>query len=146
MRHRDWLMIIPALVLASPLAGCGRDSSKAGEDGRALAAEFLDDLRAGRFPEAFARTTTEFKSLMGLDTLRDYVKAHPALKGTPELADAKPSSRNGIKVTEYTYKATAPPSAHARGKPSSSSSSPATIKVLVVAEGDGWAVESLTAE
>ena len=41
---------------------------------------FLDELRAGRLEPAWQGTSTEFKSLMGLENLRDYVKTHPALK------------------------------------------------------------------
>ncbi|WP_165227854.1 hypothetical protein [Aquisphaera insulae] len=147
MKHatRSLTLMLP-LGLSLGLAGCARNSGAAGDDGLALASAFLDDLRAGKVAEAFARTTTDFKSLMGQDNLRDYARTHPALMGTAELTGTKPADRNGIVVTEYTFRATAPPTA-SRGKSSTKTSpAPSTIKVLVMAEGKGWAVEHLSVD
>lgn len=64
-----------ALVL---LAGCG-GAPPPPPDGAEIAAEFLAQVRAGRFEVAHAGTSKEFKSFMGRDELRKFVKENPAL-------------------------------------------------------------------
>jgi hypothetical protein len=120
------------LLLA--LAGCGGAGSAGGEGGREAAVQFLDDLRAGRVEPAWQATSTEFKSLMGHESLRDYVKAHPALKGPAEYAESRPIEGA---LTECRFRATT----KTKGK-----SVPATIKVLVGPTGEGWRVEKLSVE
>ena len=126
-----------AVVLVLVAAGCGRTGSAVGDDPRAIAVQFLDELRAGRLEPAWQGSSTEFKSLMGLENLRDYVKAHPALKAPAEHAESRTIDRDGRAYVEQVFHATA----RVRGK-----SAPATIKVLLASGPDGWKVEQLVVE
>src|SRR5262249_16890319 len=107
------------------------------EDGRAAAVQFLDELRAGRLEPAWQGSSTEFKSLMGIENLRDYVKTHPALKGPAEYAESHPMNRDARTMAEYCFRG----ATQTRGK-----SAPATIKVLLAVGDDGWKVEHLAVE
>jgi hypothetical protein len=129
---------IPAALLALSIAACGRPADEsASEGGRQAAARFLDELRAGRLAPAWQDTSAEFKSLMGLENLRDYVKTHPVLKAPAEHVETRTVDRDGRKLTESVFRATT----RVRGKARS-----ATIRVLLTAEGDGWKVEHLAVE
>jgi hypothetical protein len=136
------LAILGILGLAAALSGCSRSAAEVETDGRALAEQFLDDLRADRVPAAWARTTTDFKSLMGLENLRGYVKIRQALKGPAEFSSARPVDRNGVALTEYVFHAEAPPAKRRKAPPAS----PATVKLLVIEAADGLAVENITVE
>src|SRR5688500_19004049 len=83
------------------MAGCTGTTNEVGEEGRATAARFLDELRRGRLEPAWQDTSTEFKSLMGLENLRDYVKTHPALKAPAEYAESRTFDGNGRRMAEY---------------------------------------------
>ena len=98
------------------IAGCARAADEAGEEGRAAAARFLDELRAGRLEPAWQGTSTEFKSLMGLENLRDYVKTHPALKAPAEYAESRTIDRDGRAMAEYVFHATTQTSAANRSR------------------------------
>ncbi|ODT97187.1 MAG: hypothetical protein ABS79_07645 [Planctomycetes bacterium SCN 63-9] len=128
-----------AALAALIATGCGQPGGEANEEGRAAATQFLDELRAGRLEVAWQGTSSEFKSLMGLENLRDYVKRHPGLKATAEYADSRPVERNGQAMNEYVFHATA---RAVRGK----MPKPSTIKVLAGAGGEGWRVEQLVVE
>lgn len=127
-----------SLILITLLSvGCGRTGSAVDGATRAIAVRFLDELRAGNLEPAWQSSSTEFKSLMGIENLRDYVKAHPALKVPAEYADSRTIDRDGRTLAEYRFHATA----RVRGKPV-----PATIKVLLASGDDGWKVEQLAVE
>lgn len=51
------------------------------DDPQAVAAAFLDQVRAGQADQAWESTGVEFKSFMGRDQFRLLVKKHPELKG-----------------------------------------------------------------
>lgn len=119
------------------LAGCTGTTSEVGEEGRAIAARFLDELRTGRLEPAWQDASTEFKSLMGLESLRDYVKTHPALKAPAIYAESRTFEGDGRAMAEYVFHA----STKRRGK-----SILSTIKVLLAAGEDGWKVEHLVAD
>ncbi|WP_165244917.1 hypothetical protein [Paludisphaera soli] len=118
-------------------AGCGRSGTQAVDESRAAAERFLGEVREGRFQPAWDGGSTEFKSLMGVETLRDLVKAHPALKSPAEFAESRAIERDGLAQSECVFRATA----KVRGKPVT-----ATIKVLVAPDADGWKVERLSVE
>jgi hypothetical protein len=137
-----------SLLVAILGPACGSSGSGAAEDGRAAAAAFLDDLRAGRIEPAWQGTSVEFKSLMGLDSLRDYVRQHPALTAPAEfVAIASVESRH-LTLAECTFRATPP--APAKGSRSRARArtpaGPATITVLISEDRDGWKVERLAVE
>lgn len=131
-----WLPTLCA-ILALVSAGCGGIIGGTSGDGRDAAVAFLDDLKAGRIEGAWQGTSPEFKSLMGLDSLRDYVKTHPALKGQAEYAESRDATREGHTLIEHVFRA----KALVRKK-----AVPATVKVLVAPGAKGWAVEKLSVE
>jgi hypothetical protein len=138
------------LAVAASCLGiaCVGDSS-APADGRAAATSFLDEIRAGRVEPAWRATTVEFKSLMGLDSLRDYVRAHPALKGKAEFLDGRTVKSSGPELAEYTFRAIPPPPAKARGrgkKAGPAQPASATIRVTTAREDGTLKVERLAIE
>jgi hypothetical protein len=125
-------------VIAAPLvAGCGGSGGQWDEPARTAAAQFLDELRAGRLEPAWRGCSTEFKSLMGLENLRDYVKVHVALKSAAEFTEARPIQRNGQTMAECRFRGLS----KRRGKEVT-----ATIKVLVASADEGWKVEQVVVE
>lgn len=124
--------------LEAGLAGCGGSFlGGSSGDGRGAATHFLTELREGRLEPAWQGTTSEFKSLMGLENLRDCVKTHPALKNSAEYVEARDATRNGKSMVEHVFRA----EARVRGKAVES-----TVKVLVAAGGGSWSVEHLSVE
>ena len=69
------------------------------EQARTAADLFLDDLRAGQPEPVWQGCSTEFKSLVGVENLRDNVKTHSALKSAAEFTKARPIERNGQTMT-----------------------------------------------
>lgn len=116
-------------------------------DGQAAATTFLEEIRAGRIEPAWRATSVEFKSLMGLGTLRDYVRTHPALKGQAEFVEGRPVKSGGPELVEYKFRATAPPPAKGRGKKAGSGrSASATIRVTTAREDGILKVDRLVLE
>lgn len=127
-----------AILLGLPHPGCGGPGGSAASGaGREAASHFLEELRAGRLRPAWEGTTPEFKSLMGLENLRDYVKAHPALKGPAEYVESRDAARDDHAMVEHVFRA----NARIRGK-----TVPARVKVLVAAADGNWGVEHLSVE
>ncbi|MDX2036589.1 MAG: hypothetical protein SFX72_08050 [Isosphaeraceae bacterium] len=126
-----------AAFLALTLSGCGGSGSDVGDDGREAAARFLEDLRADRLDPAWQATNPEFKSLMGLESLRDCVRTHPALKGPAEHVEARDTDRLGGSMVEHVFRA----EGLVRGKPVRS-----TVKVLVAYVEGKWGVEQIGVE
>jgi hypothetical protein len=119
------------------VAGCGRSAGQWDEQARTSAVQFLDELRTGRLEPAWQSCSTEFKSLMGLENLRDYVKTHAALKSPAEFTEARPIDRNGQTMAECRFRGTW----KQRGKEVTT-----TIKVLVASADEGWKVEQVAVE
>lgn len=120
-------------------AGCGGPFG-AGRDGNGQesAVRFLQELREGHLEPAWQGTTSEFKSLMGLESLRDCVRSHPALKNPASYVESRDATRDGRPMVEHLFRA----EGRVRGKVVAS-----TVKVLVASAGDGsWSVEHLSIE
>jgi hypothetical protein len=134
----DLRMRIRAAVIAALLgAGCSGSAGTGDEQARTAAVGFLDDVRAGRLEPAWQASSTEFKSLMGLENLRDYVKTHSTLKTVAKLTDLRRIQRNGQTMAECRFSGTS----KQRRK-----DVPAIIKVLVAAADEGWKVEQVAVE
>jgi hypothetical protein len=125
------------MIAALLVAGCGWSGRQWDEQARSAAAQFLDELKAGRLQPAWQNCSTEFKSLMGLENLRDYVKTHAALKSAAEFTEARPVERNGQTMAECRFRGTS----KLRGKEVTN-----TIKVVVASAGEGWKVEQVAVE
>jgi hypothetical protein len=105
------------------------------DDGRAVAAAFLDAARSGRVDEAWASTTTEFKSYLGRDGFRRLVRTRPALKAPAEFAECRLPTAGGPALVECVFRGAAPP----RG-------GPAVITVTLAPEAGRWGVERVKVE
>lgn len=141
MRVLSWSGL--ALVAAAALgAGCGRTSPAQVDAGQEVAATFLEELRAGRVAPAWQGTTVEFKSLMGSDALRDYVRAHPAFQARAEFVASESVESGRGRMVAYRFRATPPPG---KKKPKTPPP-PATIRVLLDFTADPPRVERLNVE
>jgi hypothetical protein len=113
--------------------GAGCHSNSPSDEGRGIAESFLTNIREGKVDSAWSGTTAEFKSFMGLEQLRKYVKGHPVVKEPAEFSGAQAVSPNGLSATEYVFHAPVGASA-------------STIKVLLAREQGALKVERLTVE
>ena len=135
-------LVLATLGTACIGISCGRSSAARDDAGKEVAATFLREIGAGRVDPAWQATTVEFKSLMGSDSLRDYARNHPALKGTAEFLDSHPIEASGGRMVEYRFRATPPP---ARSKPKNAPG-PTTFRVMVDSRDDPPKVERLAAD
>ncbi|WP_165064954.1 hypothetical protein [Paludisphaera rhizosphaerae] len=130
--------IAAAAMLALASAGCGAGPEPPKDASQQAASQFLEAIQAGKLESAWQETSTEFKSLMGLENLRDYIKTHPALKGPTEFTEVRRIEREGHVMAECRFHG----SAKVKGK-----AIPATIDVIVgSSEGGEWKVEKLSVE
>jgi hypothetical protein len=125
--------LLLAALFSQSLPGCGRATGVG--DGRDEAVGFLDLLRTGLIEPAWQRTSTEFRSLMGQENLRDYVRSRPGLSNPTEHTGSAEVERGGRSMVEHTF----------RPVPAGPASA-ATIKVLLANGAGGWEVEHLTVE
>ena len=121
---------------------CGRTSPAQVDEGQGVAASFLDELRAGQVDPAWQATAVEFKSLMGADSLRDYVRTHPALKAKAEFVASHPVEASPGRRVNYQFQATPPPTRTRSKTPPG----PATIRVMLDFATSPPKVERLTVE
>lgn len=131
MKRRRFTTV--AVLAGLALSGCGRGAAQG--DGQERAAQFLDTIRAGQIDPAWQMTSAEFRSLMGMENLRDFAKTHPALLQPAEHSAAAEVERAGSSMVEHTFQT----------KPAGRVNA-ATIRVLVSPGKDGWVVEHLAAE
>jgi hypothetical protein len=121
-------------LLASLSAACSgfNSSPPTSEDGRAIADAFLQDLQSGRVEAAWKSTSAEFKSMLGLEGFKSYIKKAPAALEPAEFVSYEAVDRNGIRMVECKYR---------------SQKKGATLKVLLASEPDGaWKVERFSTE
>lgn len=129
-RGRGLPILALALMAIMTWGGCSA-SSPSPDDGQKIAAAFLDEIRAGRVDAAWAGTTAEFKSLLGMEGLRGLAKKQPALREPVEFVGYAPVERNGLALAECTFRSPK------RGK---------SVKVVLAREGGDWKVERLSLE
>lgn len=123
-----------ALLLAVLWLALGRPGATPtiGTDAaKALADQFLADVRTGKPDAAWAVTTADFKSFQGKDAFRAYVKTKPALKAPAAFESCEPESKDGLTLATCVY------------KPQSGSQK---IKVVLAPDGGMWKVERLVVE
>lgn len=125
---RSVIFIAMTAGLAS-LVGCG--SSAPPDNGVDVATAFLADIRDGKVDSAWESTTAEFKSFMGKERLRIFVRQHPVLKKPAKSAGAQVVSVQGLSRNECTF------------RPESGTEN---IKVLLAVEDGTWRVERLNVE
>lgn len=96
--------------------------------GKEIAEPFLNQVRAGEIDKAWEGTTAEFKSIMGREFFREFVRDHPVFQQPLEFAELKPIVTQGLTRTECTFRQPGAPAA----KP---------VIVLLAKENDAWKVE-----
>ena len=99
--------------------------------GREIATAFLAEIRRGNVDAAWEGTSAEFKSLLGLEGMRTYVKKHPGLKKEAEFTREAKVESNGLSLAEVVFR-----------EPTGG----AEVKVLLAPEGGTWKVERLVAD
>ena len=133
MIDRHEIAAILLVLVSFGFSGCGGSNASLPEDnGRSIAEAFLADVRGGKVDEAWEGTSAEFKSLMGKESFRGYVRRQPALKAEPAFQGAKPVENGPLKLVECTFQADKP--------------KPAVIKIMLAAGPDRWHVERLSIE
>lgn len=116
------------------VAGCSPfgSAAPAAADGRGIADAFLKEIRDGRVEAAWRSTSAEFKSMLGLEGLKTFVKKHPVTQKSAEFERYEAVDRNGLSMAECSYRSATPP---------------ARLKVLLASEPDGtWKVERFSVE
>ena len=91
-RGRIALVVLALAFAGGP--GCSQSAPEA-DAGRAIASAFLDEIRQGRVDAAWAGTTAEFKSMLGLEGLRGLVRKNRALRSRPSSSPSRRSSATG---------------------------------------------------
>ncbi len=122
---------IAFLLAAIAGAGCSGGSAPAPDAGKEIASAFLGELRGGRVDSAWAGTSAEFKSMLGMEGLRALVKKNPAMREPAEFVAMEAVERNGLKMAECTFRP---------------EKRKAIIKVLLAREDGDWKVERLALE
>jgi hypothetical protein len=141
-RRGSTRVVIVAAVAAVALGTLGyvgyrwmRQSPAATEDFGDVADTFLQQVRSGRVDDAWQSTTAEFKSAMGKETFRRFVKTNPALSAPAERTGFQNVTANRIRFGEYTYRATP-------NKPADQ----AKIRVWIAREQGEWRVDRVFVE
>jgi hypothetical protein len=127
-----WTIVLPLLVILFS-AGCAARIAPQAE-GRAAAEPFLENIRNDKVDAAWESTSAEFKSDMGRENFRRFVKGHPVLKQPLDFAAYEPNQTNGLPfgACDFTTPQSAP--------------TPAKVRILVARENDQWKVERLIVE
>lgn len=120
---------LAAVVMLMGLAGCGKPAFSS-DIGRDIASRFLTEVREGKVDAAWSGTTAEFKSALGRDAFRQFVRSKKALKSAAEFQQCQESTANGLKFQECTFRA-------AGG---------GTIRVTLASEAGQWKVERLAVD
>lgn len=128
--HAVGVCLLSALMLTG-CSGGGGGSAPSPDDGRAVAATFLDQIRAGQVDQAWAGTTPEFKSMLGLEGFRSYVRKNPESKAPAEFVACVPKPANGLDLAESSFRST---------------KSAKTLKVLLGKDAGTWKVERFAIE
>jgi hypothetical protein len=129
MRHNGISLL---LLISVTLGGCSSSPSLPADQGQSIAEAFLSEIKSGKLDNAWQETTPEFKSLMGKEAFRDYVKRRPALKSEIKFESAKANQTSTVKLVEFQFSAVKP--------------KPSKITVMLSPSESSWRVERLVAE
>ena len=116
------ILVIAWVLFGSP------GSTKLPDKPETIAEEFLSQIRRGKPDDAWASTTAEFKSFMGRDRLRDFVKANKILRQPLKFDSRQTIKQESLILEELIF---VPES----GKPK--------VRVLLAEEKSDWRVERL---
>jgi hypothetical protein len=129
MRHNGIYLL---LLICVTLGGCSRSPSLPADQGQSIAEAFLNEIKSGKVDNAWQETTPEFKSLMGKEAFRDYVKRRPALKSEIKFESSKANQNTKMKLVEFQFRAEKP--------------KPSKITIMLSPSESSWRVERLVAD
>lgn len=132
VQHSRWTISL-SLLAGFIAAGCGGSVPPQAE-GRAAAEPFLENIRNDKVDAAWESTSAEFKSDMGRENFRRFVKGHPVLKQPLDFSAYEPNQTNGLAFGACDFKT--PQSAPASAK----------VRILVAREDNQWKVERVIVE
>lgn len=119
-----WIALVSVSCL---LSGCG--SGPQPDEAEVIAEGFLAQISAGNVDEAWEATSSEFKSFMGRDRLRNFVRGAPSLKQPVTLVRCQPKAlETGLELIECVY---------------SPEKGDKTIRILLDSQQGKWVVERL---
>jgi len=128
------LFVFAVIGVPGSIVGCGADTPDDAE-AREVVTRFIEQIRTGKVDDAWASTTSDFKSDEGRDSFRKYVKDRPVLRKPLEIAELKEVEIHGLKRWEATLR----PAADAKAPP-------ATVRTMIARESDIWKVERIVVE
>ena len=136
VRSGKTLLVVLLCVLALLAVGVfwmwsGRPTQPDVDAGRAVAEQFLQQIRAGKADQAWASTTAEFKSAQGRETFAKFVKDHPLLSTPTAFVAVQTVSVQDSPRAEYTYRGT-------DGK--------GTVRLLAGDEQGMWRIDRMTVD
>ncbi len=100
------LGVLVAMAVGVYWMWSGRPTQPDVDAGRAVAEQFLQQIRAGKADQAWASTTAEFKSAQGRETFSKFVKDHPLLSKPTAFVAVQTVTIQDSPRAEYTYRAT----------------------------------------
>jgi hypothetical protein len=101
------------------------------EQSRQAAIEFLELIQSGQVDQAWESTSAEFKSFIGRDRLRQYVKSYAVLQKPVTLQDCQPADAP-VPLLDYIFAGDDHPAL--------------LVHVLMASEKGEWKVERLTVD
>jgi hypothetical protein len=133
------LVLIPTLIcfgvmsMMTPFASGDRASAEDILEAQGTIHSFLDDLRGGNIDGAYGRTSGSFKGRQSKEEFQAWAEKYPQLT---ELQEESTIQKSGAKSTAIAYDITLA----AKGK------SKFKLNLALVKEGDGWKVDSVSAQ
>lgn len=116
------ILVIAWVLFGSP------GSTKLPDKPETIAEEFLSQIRSGKTDDAWTSTTAEFKSFMGRDRLRDFVKSNKILRQPLKFESRQSKKQESLILEELIF---VPESGKQK------------VRVLLAEEKSAWRVERL---
>lgn len=130
LQHRRIFWQALVCIASAVSFGCSGQAPIPSDQGQSIAENFLAMVRSGKSDDAWAGTSAEFKSLLGKDSFRNYVRQNPALKSVSVFKSASPVENNQMKFVECIF--------------TTSGAKPTRIKILLAPSSETWLVERIS--
>lgn len=114
----------------------GGSAAPPADNGVSIAEPFLTEIRKGQVDAAWESTSAEFKSLMGKEEFKKFVKEQPILKDTLELGNVQQVTINKTQCLQCAF--------HKPSAEGKKLENKMKVRVLIAQERSGpWKVERL---
>jgi phage tail tape-measure protein len=133
------LVLIPTLIcfgiisMMTPLASGDRASAEDILEAQGTIHSFLDDLRGGNLDGAYGRTSGNFKGRQSKEQFQAWAEKYPQLM---EMNEESMNEKSGAKSTAIAYDIVLAAKGKSRFK----------LNMALIKEGDGWKVDSVSAQ